>query len=140
MPHYYGEHLWAAGQGAWQSCCCFRHPARNSGVFMFRHLLPYKSRLLFLRAWSSKVRCSNAGIAENLQTLNTKELRPVFTFKDLFNILKHRGLKARVVIWAHASTSEGPNGISSLIFLIWFKPSSLNSKYILAFIYIPWLP
>lgn len=36
---------------------------------------------MFPRAWWSKVRCSNAGIAENPWTLNAREFRPGFTFR-----------------------------------------------------------
>lgn len=36
---------------------------------------------MFLRAWCFQVWCSNAGIAENPQTLNERELRPGFTLR-----------------------------------------------------------
>lgn len=37
---------------------------------------------MFLRAWWLKVRCSNAGIAENPQTLNARERKLGFTFRN----------------------------------------------------------
>lgn len=69
MPHCWGEY-----QGACQFCYCFKQSK-------FRYLLPYESWLLFPRARWIKVRCSNAGIAENPWTLNAREFRPGFTFR-----------------------------------------------------------